>query len=134
MINDIFHHIQAHLSLLEMSLESSSKIKAYATMNDLDQVINETENRERLVNIIGQIQSGIERKIQALGPQDLQEDSLDILRSWFQDLAIWSEKMIENDKETVELLNQQKDDTTKEIATIFKNKESIKGYNHTVKK
>ena len=134
MINDIFHHIQAHLSLLEVALHTSAKIKFFANLGDIDQVISETENRERLVNIIGQIQSVIENKIQALGPQDMQEDSLDILKTWFNDLSNWSEKMIEIDRETVELLDQQKENTTKEIATIFKNKEMFKGYNHSAKK
>ncbi len=134
MLNDIYLHIQAHLSLLDMALNTSDKIKFFASTEDVDQVITETENRERLLNVITQIQSTVETKISSLGPQDLEEDTLMILKTWFADLATWSEKMIELDRETVELLNQQKDDTTKEIATIFKNKEMFKGYNHALKK
>jgi hypothetical protein len=134
MLNDIYLHIQAHLSLLDMALNTSDKIKFFASTGDIDQVISETENRERLLNVITQIQSAVETKIGALGPHDLEEDSLIILKTWFSDLAAWSEKMIELDRETVELLNQHKEDTTKEIATIFKNKEMFKGYNHSVKK
>lgn len=134
MVNSIFEAIQAHLSMLEMALHSSQKIKSYAALSDVDQVVNETENRERLVSIIGALQSTIESKISALTQEDLKDDTLPILKSWFNDLAIWSEKMIETDRETVELLNQEKEETTKEIATIFKNKEMFKGYNHVMKK
>jgi hypothetical protein len=42
--------------------------------------------------------------------------------------------MIAYDKKTVDLLGQQKNDTTKEIAHLFKNKEMFKGYNATAKK
>lgn len=134
MINSILESMQAHLSLLELALNTSAKIKFFASISDVDQVISETENRERLVNVIGQLQGIIETKISSLGPQDLQGDTISILKSWFNDLSIWSDKMIELDRETVELLNQQKEDTTKEIATIFKNKEMFKGYNHSAKK
>lgn len=134
MLNEIYTAIQSHLSLLDLALATSSKIKFFASNSEVEQVINETENRERLVNVIAQLQGSIENKISALGPQDLQEDTLSILKSWFIDLANWSEKMIELDRETVEFLNQQKDDTTKEIATIFRNKEMFKGYNQAIKK
>lgn len=134
MFNEIMESIQSHLSLLELALQSSNKIKFFASINDVDQVLGETENRERLVNVIGQVQSRLETRVSSLGPHDLQEDSIEILKSWFQDLAQWSDKMIELDRETVELLTQQKEETTKEIATIFKNKEIFKGYNHSMKK
>jgi hypothetical protein len=134
MVNEILISIQAHLSMLELALHSSAKIKFFAAVEDIDQVSEETENRERIVNIIGQLQSQIENKISCLGPHDLQGDTIAILKSWFNDLSIWSEKMIAFDQETVELLNQQKENSTKEIATIFKNKEMFKGYNQSLKK
>jgi hypothetical protein len=134
MVNEILISIQAHLSMLELALHSSAKIKFFASVEDVDQVIEETDNRERIVNIIGQLQSQIENKISCLAPHDLHGDTIAILKSWFNDLSIWSEKMIALDQETVELLNQQKEDSTKEIATIFKNKEMFKGYNQSLKK
>ena len=42
--------------------------------------------------------------------------------------------MLVCDRETVEFLSQQKEETTKEIAMIFKNKQIFKGYNHETKK
>jgi hypothetical protein len=133
-MNELFLQIQTHLCLLDLALDSSSKIHFFASTADVDSLVNETENRERLVNVIGQIQAVIEKKISSLGQHELESDTISILKCWFSDLANWSEKMIAFDRETVELLADQKENTTKEIATIFKNKEIIKGYNHSVKK
>jgi hypothetical protein len=134
MLNDIFENIQQHLSMLDLALYSSQKISNFAKLDNLDGVISETDNRERLVNVIGTIQQKIENQINQLNAAELKQDDILILKAWFQDLSIWSDKMIELDKETVEHLNQQKDETTKEIAHIFKNKELFKGYNNTSKK
>jgi hypothetical protein len=134
MFNILMENIQAHLALLDLALQSSARIKSFATKKDIDGVTSETENRERIINIVGQIQSKIERQIDALAPGDLTPDSLPILKSWFQDLAHWSDKMTAIDSDTIELLADQKEETTKEIGTIFKNKELFKGYNLSQKK
>lgn len=134
MLNELFENIQEHLSLLDHALSSSQKIQSFAKLEDLDGVVNETENRERLVNVIGQVQQVIENQINQLNAAELKSDDIMILKSWFQDLSIWSDKMIAHDKETVEFLGQQKENTTKEIAHIFKNKEMFKGYNNSSKK
>jgi len=134
MISVLFENIQEHLSMLDLALASSKRITIYAKAENLDAVVEETENRERLVNIIGKIQKTVEEGINQLNAATLSQDDIMILKSWFQDLSTWSERMIELDKETVEVLGQQKDNTTKEIAHIFKNKELFKGYNHSNKK
>lgn len=134
MINVLFESIQRHLSLLDLAVTSSESITAYARKEDLDSVVAETENRERLINVIGKIQGTIEEQINQLNAALLTGDDIMILKTWFQDLSVWSEKMIELDKETVEALGQQKENTSKEIAMLFKNKEMFKGYNHSAKK
>lgn len=134
MISDLYENIQEHLGLLDLALASSQKITSLAQLEDLDGVINETENRERLVNVIGHVQQIIENQINQLNAAELKSDDLMILKTWFQDLSQWSDKMIAHDKETVEFLSLQKDNTTKEIAHLFKNKEMFKGYNNSPKK
>lgn len=133
MLNEIMISIQGHLAMLELALSSSKKISAFASLENLDAVVAETDNRERLVNIIGKLQGTIENQINQLNAAALQEDDIMILKAWFHDLSVWSDRMIEADKETVEILSQQKENTTKEIAHLFKNKELFKGYNHTKK-
>jgi hypothetical protein len=101
-------NIQAHLSLLEMALQSSARIKSFAQVEDLDAVANETENRERIVNIISQTQHKIEKQIDLLTAPDLMSDSILILKAWFQDLSFWSDKMTNLDADTIEILAAQK--------------------------
>lgn len=134
MISVLFENIQEHLSMLDLALASSKRITIYAKAENLDGVVEETENRERLVNIIGKLQKTVEDGVNQLNAAALSQDDIMILKSWFQDLSTWSDRMIELDKETVEILGQQKENTTKEIAHLFKNKELFKGYNHTNKK
>jgi hypothetical protein len=134
MLSNLFEKIQDHLSMLDLALASSEKITNYAQSENLDAVILETENRERLVNIVRGIQQKIENQINQLNAAEVTGEDILILNSWFQDLSLWSEKMIAYDKKTVDLLGQQKNDTTKEIAHLFKNKEMFKGYNATAKK
>ena len=130
----LIESIQLHLSLLDLAVSSSQRIRDFAANENLDSVVSETDNRERIVNIVSQVQSGIEAHINLLSPEDLTNEGINILKSWFHDLNISSERMLDFDRETVELLGQQKDDTTKEIAHIFKNKEMFKGYNSIGKK
>ena len=130
MITTIFEHIQEHLSMLDLAVHSSEKIRNFAKNENLEAVVNETENRERIVNIVSQIQHNIERQINLLNPSEIPTDGMQILKAWFHDLSILSERMLVLDKETVEYLSQQKNETAKEISLIFKNKEILKSYNH----
>ena len=130
MTTTIFETIQEHLSMLDLAVSSSEQIKKFAQNENLEAVINETENRERIVNIVGQIQRNIEDQINLLNPAEIPADGITILKSWFNDLSILTEKMLTLDKETVEFLSQQKQGAAKEISLIFKNKEIIKSYNH----
>lgn len=134
MIEKLFDNIQEHLSMLDLAVHSSEKVRNFAKNEDLEGVVNETENRERLVNIVAQIQRSVEEQINLLDAGDISADGILILKAWFQDLNTWSERMLSCDKQTVEYLGQQKENTTKEIALIFKNKEIFKGYNHLSKK
>lgn len=134
MIEKLFDNIQEHLSMLDLAVSSSERIRGFAKKSDLEGVVSETENRERLVNIVSKIQRAIEDQINLLDAGDISADGILILKAWFQDLNTWSDRMLVCDRETVEYLGQQKEDTTKEIAHIFKNKEIFKGYNHIGKK
>ena len=134
MLNEILGSIQTHLSMLDQALICAKKITVYAQQENLDAVVSETDNRDRLINAIGTIQGAIETQINQLNAALLQNEDISLLKSWFYDLSLWTDKMIEIDKETVEILSQQKDETTREIAHLFKNKELFKGYSNNVKK
>lgn len=134
MIENLFEDIQSHLCMLDLALKSTELIRCFAQTENLDAVVEETENRERIVNVITQLQRKIEDKINLIDASTVNREGIMILKSWFHDLSVWSENMICIDRETVELLAQQKDNAGKEIALVFKNKELFKGYNHELKK
>lgn len=134
MVTKLFEDIQEHLSMLDLAVNSSEKIRIYAQTENLELLVRETENRERIINIVTQIQRKVEEQINLLHPKDISSDGVHILKCWFHDLNILSEKMLAFDKEAVELLAQQKEETTKEIAMVFKNRQVFKNYNHSEKK
>ncbi|MDO9183026.1 MAG: hypothetical protein Q7U04_11490 [Bacteriovorax sp.] len=134
MIETLFENIQNHLSMLDLAVHSSEQIRNFAKNDNLEAVVSETENRERIINIVTQIQRKVEEQINLLETASLSNNDILILKAWFQDLSIMSERMLVCDREAVEFLGQQKENTTKEIALIFKNKEIFKGYNHEGKK
>lgn len=134
MIDTLFEDIQEHLTMLELAVNCSEKIRNFAKNENVEGVVRETENRERIVNIVAQIQRKVEDKINLLEQSDISKEGVNILKAWFHDLSILTERMLVCDRETVEFLSQQKEETTKEIAMIFKNKQIFKGYNHETKK
>lgn len=134
MIDTLFEDIQEHLTMLDLAVNCSEKIRNFAKNEDVEGVVSETENRERIVNIVAQIQRKVEEKINLLEQSDISKEGVNILKAWFHDLSILTERMLVCDRETVEFLSQQKEETTKEIAMIFKNKQIFKGYNHETKK
>jgi hypothetical protein len=134
MIDTLCEDIQEHLTMLDLAVNCSEKIRNFAKNENVEGVVSETENRERIVNIVAQIQRKVEEKINLLEQSDISKDGVNILKAWFHDLSILTERMLACDRETVEFLSQQKEETTKEIAMIFKNKQIFKGYNHETKK
>ena len=93
MIQELFENIQEHLSMLDLAVHCTERINVFARNEDIDRVASETENRDRIVNIVAQIQKVIEDQINRLSPGDIDQDGILILKSWFQDLALWSEKI-----------------------------------------
>lgn len=133
-MNEIFKSIQIHLSLLDLAYSSSLKIVEIAKLDDIGLLENEVDNRERLMNAMSQIQTLIENEINKLEGHQVNQEQLLILKTWFNDLSIFTDKILLTDEATVEILTQQKDNTTAEIAHLFTNKEFFKGYNHNLKK
>ncbi len=135
MINEIYKDIMAHLDLIDAVDRESKLILRAARLGDLDQVDVTIENRDRLIKILESTQGKIEQKTHLLENHELNEESIGILKSWLNDLNLWVEKNLSIDAEIVALLEQEKDETTKQISTVFKSRQQHKGYNlNNVKK
>ncbi len=134
-MNTILETIQSHLSFLESALVVSSRMYNTSKTGNIDAVTNEADNFERLLGVIEQIQKDIEQRIYLLDPKEVRMDQLEILRLWVQEVNILTEKINQFDELTLECLNQVKDQTGAEIASVFANKEKIRGYGfNSVKK
>lgn len=133
-MNEIYKSIQIHLAMIDLAVSSSQKIVSLSQIDDVALVEKEVENRDRLMNAVNQIQILIEREVHKLTPQDVTKVDVDILKTWFYDLAKYSESILELDQQAIALLSDQKDNTSREIAHLFKNKENFKGYGQNIKK
>lgn len=124
----LFEGIMQHLDLLE-ALTSATKSLNHAAVNaQVDLVWQITENRDRLINVIRTIQTRIEDDINELELSTVGKEHIDILKTWSQEV---NQVIFLNDKldqETTALLVEQKDQAATEIGSVFKNRQSVKGY------
>ena len=129
MKNNLCYQIQRHLCLLESSLQVTRRILELSKKGDVDGVEFEAQNRERVISIVEKVQQEIENDINELPTHELVGETLDILKSWTQDLEFVLQKTAQLDQEITEVLSTVKDNTTQEIATIYKAKTCHQGYN-----
>lgn len=109
---------------------TSSKQLVFATkQNNMDLINFEVNNRERLINIIEELQFKIEERLNSFFTQESLEESTPIIKAWANDLGLWYEKIGKIDDEINYALERMKEETSKEIGIIYRSKESFKGYN-----
>ncbi len=129
MIEKIYILVAQHLILLEKVILLSNNILKHTKLEDINSIVKESENRDRLVNIIAKLQGDIERVVEQLAPHIVTKELISVLKYWNIDLNTLCKKVNLIDQEIIEQLSEQKESLTKEIATIFQAKEQFKGYN-----
>lgn len=124
----LFEGIMQHMDLLEALTQATNSLLLAAQKAQVDTVWQITENRERLINIIRTIQTRIEDDIKELDLKTVQPEHLDIFRTWSQEVnqIIYLNDKV--DQETTALLVDQKDQAQAEIGSVYKNRQSFKGY------
>ena len=120
--------IMTHLELLDKTLNISLRIRAYASINETEQAELQLENRTRLVSIITSLQDKIERDLNLLTADKLTPEIIDIVKSWSFDLDNHLISIDKIDQEILVLLENSKVETSKELGTIFTNRNNISGY------
>lgn len=127
--------IKRHREFMDMGTLCTKRILKASQEGRVNQADQESENRERLVNIIGNIQSAIEKEIQAMPLEGDSIELINLVKAWNNDIEHWLEKISCLDLEIIESLQDEKTNTTKEIASTYQNREKFKGYNlNNVKK
>lgn len=120
--------IMTHTSFMDRTINSTVKIYDYAIAGDVAKVEAEMQNRERLISILQKLQDLISINVNGMKPEEKRECN-EIIKAWSSDLSEWIETVSELDTEIVKILDQQKEKTTEEIASLYKNHEKFKGYN-----
>ena len=129
MINRIYNLLMRHTALLDSGLKITHNIYLATSRADINLVNFEADNRERIVNVLEKFQSEVEEMVGTLKADEVTPEIVEILKSWQSDLYNWSCEVEAIDLRTAELLEDQKHETTKEIATIFTSRQQFKGYN-----
>ncbi len=117
-----------HLSLLNKSLETTEKMIALTNNGQIDQVSSMADNRERLLAIVSDVQMQIEKELE----QNIAKENKHYVQkanSWISRTQICIQQISDLDEELLDKLNQEKENTKKEIGKVHGNKTSIQGYN-----
>jgi hypothetical protein len=129
MKDKIIDSIQKHLEYMDAVSMISAKMLEAAESEDESRLLLESNNRERLIKIIEELQNKTEIMIKALPSLLLSHDLIEIVKLWGQDVICWVEDIDQIDQMILQHLEHLKENTTKEIASIFKSKQQFKGYN-----
>ncbi|PIK14446.1 hypothetical protein [Halobacteriovorax sp. JY17] len=129
MINRIYNLLMRHTALLDSGLKITHSIYLATSRGDINLVNFEADNRERIVNVLEKFQTEVEEMVATLKADEVTPEIIEILKAWQGDLYNWSCEVQAIDLKSSELLEDQKLETTKEIATIFTSRQQFKGYN-----
>jgi hypothetical protein len=125
--DSLFISLVKHIEYLEHILLTTSKIELAVLKNGIETVSFLVENRERLFSITELSQKKVEREISMLSK--ITEELKDILVIWSNDVSILIEKANQINDSISIILEEKKQDLTKEIATIFNIRQVHEGYN-----
>ena len=127
-IEALFYLIKNHHEFMERGLSSTKKILDSIKSEKFDVLTQECENRQRLISVMEKIQKIIEDLI--LGNKSRLKNPVfkkEILK-WQREYELWIIDIDNLDQYILNLLNQEKDKTTQEIATVFKNRQTMQRY------
>jgi hypothetical protein len=129
MINRLIERLQNFTVRLDQGTKCTNNILKAIEARDMQAIENLTNNRERLLNLVGVEQEEIEKVINSIIDEELTPTNINIIRSWAYDTQNWINLIADKDDQIIEMLNESKDETTREIASLFKSKQAFRGYN-----
>jgi len=129
MMDRLIENLQIFTDRLDQGDKCSRQILNSVQKQDWEGVEFNTNNRERLLDIIAHEQGKIENIINNIFTEELTPENINIIKSWALDTQNWINQTAEKDDAILEALNNSKDEVTKEIASIFRSKTAFRGYN-----
>jgi Tfp pilus assembly protein PilW len=129
MIIRLMEKLQNFTDRLDQGSRCTASILKAIELREIAAVENLTNNRERLLNIVAKEQEDIEKVINSIIDEELTPENINIIKSWAFDTQNWINAIADKDDQIIEMLNESKDETTREIAGLFKSKQAFRGYN-----
>jgi hypothetical protein len=129
LMEELEEKIIRHLSNIDLVKMASQKLLNSCIEGDIERIDFFSKNRGRLVNFVQNQQNEIEGIIDQYNTDLSTPEAVDILKAWIHDISIKTNDIANLDEDILSELNKEKDKTTQEIATTFKNKDKFKGYN-----
>ena len=121
--------IDRHLSLVNKAIHLTQSMVELAKKENFNSVTEKSENRNRLVNLIGHIQEKIERSIKVI-PQEVYSVEIELnIQKWQGQFNKGIQHIVEMDQNILEYLNSNKDQIKQELSSNYKNKVTHKKYN-----
>ena len=131
MQNTINSLLAEHNLMLDKVIKSTELIYRMGLNGMFTELTKETENRQRLISIVEHLQSKIEMEIDKLDGASIPEYLIDILNEWKYEFSQKVHNIRQVDRRVVDLLTRNKDQLSKEISHLFRDRELFKGYNLT---
>ncbi len=128
MKDKIYALLMDYTVLVDVLLSKSEMILVAAREGNIDFINAEAQNRLSLVNILTHIQDKIDHLIPQINDLNTNKELLELLKVWLDELTLWSDHVQWIDDQIYEVLNSIKEDTTKEIANVFRSINQFKGY------
>ena len=120
--------VTKHLCHIELIYQTSKKLLEAAEKKDMDSLEFYSDNRDRMVNILFEVQKKIEELIDENSNQ-MAEEVNEILASWKKNFLLFLKKLEDLDHQIIDRLDILKKEVSGQIAVNFKFKEQIKKYN-----
>jgi uncharacterized protein YdcH (DUF465 family) len=119
---------QEHLMLLNKALGLTQEIAQKTSQGNLDEVIELSDNRERLVQLIFHMFTQIDRELNLISSEDLNPRLIQDLKLWQEQMNLLVDSINALDEQIINRLETDKTQSTAEIAQLFSTRENLKGY------
>lgn len=129
MIDKLKKNISLHSSFLLKINSITDKIIAAAKDSESEETSLLCSQREEKVKVLAFFQSEIEKSLQSIPRELLDQDTVDEIKKWHQTYLEWIELISHKDQIITDILEQDKSETQKEIATLFSKKQRFSKYN-----
>ena len=121
--------IKRHLDLMGKAIHLTQSMVEAAKKDDHKALTKKSENRKRLVGLIGHIQEKIERSIKVI-PQEVYSVKIESnIQRWQNKFNRAIQRILEMDQEILECLNSSKNKIKQELSSNYKNKVAHEKYN-----